>query len=333
MKRSLLFNKRLWRNSKGVSGIIAAIFLVLIVILLYSNVFVFMLDQDASFQDVVSEVNQMDVDRSTEQITVTDVNHTVVGDQIYIEAQVTNGGAVSVQINTLWVVDRFTKKYGNNNTLTISLKPGDTLSFGGSNALKVTIEDSSFLSGFTSWFVTDRGNLIPLEEQKTIIVAQVALGIGAMAMDLGNFRYFTYESATKLVNYPTGNVSFDIQRNIYTVLGCYLTNFDTDKRTITIDSHSLFWQPGAAGVGETNWFIVNVEADGTINGTYTSVSMAYGETIMLVFASGKDLGTDSFLRVRTPNSQGAVATFLLLHGTIGSSAFGQNIPFVTLYYS
>jgi FlaG/FlaF family flagellin (archaellin) len=322
----------LWRNSKGVSGIIAAIFLVLIVILLYSNVFVFMLDQDASFQDVVSEVNQMDVDRSTEQITVTDVNHTVVGDQVHIEAQVTNDGAVSVQINTLWVVDRFTKKYGNNNTLTISLKPGDTLSFGESNALKVTIEGSSSLTGFTSWFVTARGNLIPLEEQETIIVAQVALGIGAMAMDLGNFRYFTYESATKLVNYSTGTVSFDIPKNTYIAYGCFLTNFDTDKRTITIDSHSFFWQPGAAGIGEENWFIVNVEADGTINGTYTSISIAYGETKMLVFASGKDVGTDSFLRERTPNADGVVATFLLLHGTIGSSAFSQNIPFVSFYY-
>jgi len=323
----------LWRNSKGVSGVIAAIFLVMIFILLYSNIFLFMFNQDASFRDVVSEVNQMAVDRSSEQITVTNVNYTVVGDQVYVEAVIANDGAVSVQINTLWVVDKLTKKYGNNNTLTINLKPGDTLSFAGSNALKVTIEGSSSLNGFTSWFVTDRGNLIPLEIQETIIVAQVSQGIGAMAMDLDNFRYFTYESATKLVDYPTGTVSFDIPKNTYVAFGCYLTNFDIDERTITIDSHSLFWQPGTSGIGEENWFIVNVNANGTINDTYTSMSINHGETKMLVFASGKDLGSNSFNRERTPNSDGVVATFLLLHGMIGSSAFSQNIPFVSFFYS
>jgi len=323
----------LWRNSKGVSGIIAAIFLVMIFILLYSNIFLFMFNQDASFRDVVSEVNQMAVDRSSEQITVTNVNHTVVGDQVYVEAVVANDGAVSVQINTLWVIDRLTKKYSYNNTLTINLKTGDTLSFAGSNVLTVTIEGSSSLNGFTSWFVTDRGNLIPLEGQEEIIISQVTQGIGAMAMDFDNFMYFTYESLQKLANYPNGNVSFDVPKNTYVAYGCYLTNFDMARRTISIDSHSLLWQPGRPGVSEGAWFIVNVNANGTINGAYSQVSLEYGETKLLVFASTNDLALGSFGRLRTPNVETTVATFILLHGTIGSSAYGQNIPYVSFFYS
>jgi FlaG/FlaF family flagellin (archaellin) len=321
----------LWKNSKGVSGIIAAVFLVLVVLFLYANVFTFILTQNTSFQGVVSEVNQMDIDRSSEIITVSNVNYTVAGNQVYVEAQVTNDGPVSVQIITLWVIDTTTQKYGYNDTLNINLKTGDTLNFTGPNALRVTIGDSSSSSVFTSWFVTDRGNLIPLE--KELIVAQLARGIGYLTLEFDKFRYFTYESEQKLANYPDGTVGFDVPKNEYVAFGCYLTNLDPKRRTIVIDSHSLFWQPGRPGVAEGAWFIVNVNDDGTINGTYSPISVEYKETEMLVFASQNDLGLGSFKRLSTPNVVTTVATFILLHGDIGSDAYAQNIPFVSLFYS
>ena len=334
MKQPLLLSKRLWKNSRGYSGIIAAVFLVLIILFLYSNVFVFMLNQNTSFQDVVSEVNQTDIDRSSEKVTVSDVNHTVVGDQVHVEAQVTNDGPVSVQIVTLWVLDMTTRKYGYNNTLEINLKTGDTLNLTESNALIVTITGLNSSSVFTSWFITARGNLIPLEkEQIEIIVAQIAQGIGSMMLDFDEFRYFTYDSPEKLTNYPNGTISFDVPQNTYVAFGCYLKNLDPKKRTVTIDSHSLFWQPGRPGVSEGAWFIVNVNDNGTIYDTYSSITLKYGETKMLVFASQNDLGLGSFSRLRTPNVVTTVATFLLLHGTIGSTAYAQNIPFVSLFYN
>ncbi|MFQ6081134.1 MAG: hypothetical protein ACE5OW_05670 [Candidatus Bathyarchaeia archaeon] len=326
-----MLNKKSWKNSKGVSGIIATVFLVLIVLFLYANVFTFILIQNTSFQEVVSEVNQMDIDRSSEKITVSNVNYTVVGDEVYVEAQVTNDGPVSVQIITLWVIDTTTQKYGYNDTLNINLKTGDALNFTGSNALRVTIEDSSSSSVFASWFVTDRGNLIPLE--KKLMVAQLARGIGYLTLEFDKFRYFTYESEQKLANYPDGTIGFDAPKNEYVAFGCYLTNLDPKRRTIVIDSHSLFWQPGRPGVAEGAWFIVNVNDDGTINGTYSPISVDYEETKMLVFASQNDLGLGSFKRLSTPNVVTTVATFLLLHGTIGSTAYAQNIPFVSLFYS
>lgn len=333
MAQLLWLNKKLWKNSKGISGILSTIFLVLTVLFLYANVFLFILNQNTSFQEVVSEVNQMDIDRSSEKIIVLDVNYTVEEGQVYVQTQIKNDGPVSVQIITLWVVDTTNRKYGYNDTLDINLKTGDTLDFSGSNALIVTIEDSNSTDVFTSWFVTARGNLVPLEEERGVIIAQLAQGVGSMALELDKFRYFTYESAQKLANYPAGNVSFDIPKNEYVAFGCYLSNLDPAKQIITVDSHSLFWQPGRPGVSEGAWFIVNVNVDGTINGTYSPISIKYGETKMLVFASKNDLGSGSFDNLKTPNVETTVATFLLLHGTIGSTNYAQNIPFVSLFYS
>jgi hypothetical protein len=53
---------------------------------------------------------------------------------------------------------------------------------------------------------------------------------------------------------------------------------------------------------------------------------------MLIFASDDDLEIGAFNRQKTPNAQTTVATFLVLHGTIGSSPYAQSIPFVSLYY-
>jgi hypothetical protein len=197
----------------------------------------------------------------------------------------------------------------------------------------VVIENADNTHVFSSWFITTRGNAVPLEKERGIIVAQLAQGIGSIALDFYKFRYFTYESDRKLANYPNGTVSFDVPKNEYVAFGCYLTNLDPKRQTIIIDSHSLFWQPGRPAVAEGAWFIVNVNIDGTINETYSLVSLEYGETKMLVFASQNDLALGSFKRLSTPNVVTTVATFILLHGTIGSSTpFAQNIPFVALFY-
>ncbi len=327
---------RFRRNSKGISGILAAIFMVLILLFLYTQVYLFMQNENARYQSVVSEVNQMDIDRSSEELAVSDLDYAAVEDQIHVTIQVKNIGPVPVQIITLWVIDKTTNNYGFNDTLNIQLKPGDIEYYTESNILKVPLEGSNSSNIFASWFVTSQGNLIPLEkagETQQVVIAQVALGIGALAMDFDAFRYFTYETADKLADYPNGTSGFDVPKGTYMAFGCHLTNYDLKKRTITMDAHSLFWQPGRSGVGEGAWFIVNVNDDGTINGTYTDITLEYGERKMIVFASKFDLGLGSFDRLKTDNAVTTVATFLLLHGTLDNDAFAQSIPFVSLFYN
>lgn len=90
--RSLLLSRKLCNDSKGVYSIIAAVFMVLVVLVLYANVFVFMLNQNVFLHEVVSEATQEDIDRKNEVVTVSSVNYTVEGDQVYVEAIVTNDG-------------------------------------------------------------------------------------------------------------------------------------------------------------------------------------------------------------------------------------------------
>lgn len=323
------------RDRKGMHTVVGAIFFVLIVLSFATGIFLWTLTQHISYNQTVLESNRIDQERFSESIRVENSSYMILtGDRVQVNATLTNEGSVATQMVNLWVYDVTLKKYGFNDTidsvLSLSLKPGEAKRV----TIIVVIPEASINDVFNSWLVTARGNLMAFqEEQREIIVAQIAQGIGALALDFDNFRYFTYESPQKLANYPNGTVSFDVPKGEYVAFGCYLTNFDAEKRTIVIDSHSLFFQPGRSGVNEGAWFIVNVDINGTVSDTYEPISIRYGETKMLVFASKFDLEIGSFDRLRTANTVTTVATFLLLHGTIGSNAFAQNIPFVSLFYN
>jgi hypothetical protein len=233
------------------------------------------------------------------------------------------------------VQDKRTNLFGSNDSLNMTIKSGETIAFTAPNTVTVNISGLTSQNDFTSWLITSRGNNIqlqPMEKPKAIVVAQLAQGIGSVALDLGRFRYFSLTNE-KLDNYPNGVLGFNIPQNSYVAFGCYLTNLDPSMQTITIDAHSLFWQPGRPSVSEGAWFLSNVNADGTIPSNYANITLNYGETKMLVFVSQNDLSLGSFSKAKTPNVVATVATFLLLHGTIGPKAYAQNIPFVSLFYS
>lgn len=335
----LLSHKKIFRkNSKGISNILATIFLVIIVLFLYSQVYIFMQNENARYEAGAREANQMDVDLVQEKLTFSNLSYIIEGDMVHVEIIVTNEGPVSVEVITLWIVDSTTQRYGYNDLINLYLKVGETLDLTGSNALSVSIEDPSASSEFTSWFVTTRGNRIPLVAIiQNVVIANVATGIGAIGLNFDEFRYYSYETTEKLANFPNGNIGFDIPKGEYVAYSCRVSNFDRQKRQIIIDSHSLLFQPGRTGVGEGSWFIVNVAPNGTIlsinQGTFSGIVLNYGEEKSLVFASRNDLGLGNFDRLKTDNAIATVSTNLLLHGTVGSTPFAQNIPFVALFYN
>ena len=173
---------------------------------------------------------------------------------------------------------------------------------------------------------------MPIEDET--VHAQLSQGMGSLVLDFDNFRYFTYSDRVNgiLADYSEGTVSYNIPQKTYVAFGIYLTNEDPKKRTITLDSHSLFWQSAQPAVPANRWYIVNVDAEGAIMGTYSPIIIEYGASIMLVFASGKDLGAGQGFTAEDTEGLATVATFLLLHGTLGSGSFAQNIPYVSLFY-
>ncbi len=326
-----LWRKRVWNGqSKGISTVLGTVFLTLVIFAISTNVFLWTISQNAQYTQAVKDENQKNVDRLSEHVIASGANYSVSGDEVTVKITLRNAGSVAVQIINLWVFDTdpSNQRYANK-SLDLSLNPGEAWP----HSSTVTIPGADQNHTFVSWFVTARGNTVPLETEEDIITAELAQGIGSLAMEFYTFRYFEYQSSNKLADYPSGIVSFDVPSSTHVAFGCRLTNLDPRKQPIIFDSHSLLWifEPVSAVPHSTWWYIVNVADDGTISSTYSSIPLAYCETKLLVFASDADVGTSGFGRQKTPTKALSVPVFLLLHGTIGGAPYGQNIPFVSLY--
>jgi len=339
--------KKIWAGrSKGVSTVIGTVFLILIIFMITTNVLLWSFLKNAEYNRAVMERNEEEAQRSTEKIAVSDVSYNAEAGSVWVEGIVTNEGPVPVQIKTLWVLHKTTQKHGYNDMVDINLKAGDTLNFTESQALTVAIDglDINSSDAFASWFVTARGNLIPLEEEHKWIQYNITninntsggypkVVLGALMLDLENFRYFTYASYDQFGNYPNGLRGYNAPAATDLAFGCFLTNVDPANRTIVLDSHSVMWftLPVSDVPHNRWWYIVNVADDGTISPSYSNVVLEHGETELIVFASAADTGDLSFSRQNTPKGGVSVSVFLLIHGTIGGQPYGQNIPFVSVY--
>jgi hypothetical protein len=197
---------------------------------------------------------------------------------------------------------------------------------------------------FSSWLITARGNTVALEQKifssNIIISAQVAQGIGSIGMDFGSFVYYnvSYVSGKyRLQVWPDGKEGYYAPQSDI-AFRVILTNFDTNKRTITLSSHSALWMIFKTNLPQQPrsgwWHIVNVNSTGWVSsqaqGSFSSISLPYAQPIMVYFASESDLGTDNF-KLSSPGWSGPAAVNLMVFGTIGTSTFGQNIPFVSVY--
>lgn len=149
-------------DRKGYSALIATIFMVLVILFLYFNVFMFSLNRNTDFQDVVSRSEQLDADRNAEQVTITGIIITQGGQtgQLIVTCTLVNNGSVPVQMARLWVQDKSLPQnnVGNVALLTppIALQPGSSVH---ETFPPVTISGSSVSDSFYLWLVTFRGNL------------------------------------------------------------------------------------------------------------------------------------------------------------------------------
>jgi len=304
----------------------------LIIFMVSTNVLLWTFSQNAIYTQAVKDENQKFADKLNENVIASNGNYSVLsGGRVKVETRLTNAGSVAAQIINLWVFDTSIQTY-NYTSLNLNLNPGNVTDLTGSNAIVVTVYGADSTHDFISWFVTARGNTIPLEQEQRVIIAELAQGIGSLSLDFYTFRYFTYETGptNKLKNYTEGNVGFNVPSGTDIAFGIVLTNLDPSKQTITLDLNSQVWVyfPKAPGQNRL-WHVVNVAPDGTVTIPYSSITITYGETKLIVFATETPGG---FKRVSIgTNVEDLCALNLLLHGTIGTQDYGQNIPFVSLY--
>jgi hypothetical protein len=312
--------------------VIGTTFMVLVMMFLGTSVFLWTLSQNTLYNEAVRTTNQEEIDRINEGVVALGGNYSVSGDSVTVLAVLKNTGSVTAQLINLWVLDTNQSKYANK-LVNLNLNPGDIKPV----MYTVLIPEAHANYTFVSWFVTARGNTVPLEREfvEGVTVAEVAQGIGYLAMDFDKFRYYEYESTYGLKDFPDGSGGYSVPASEHVAFGVKLTNYDPSgrKRSLTLNSHSLIWMYFPTYGKQVNWHIVNVDANGTVQPTYSAITLAYQETATVYFASRSDGsfgGTND--RVK-PGSTGPAAINLLLLGTIGSDEYGQNIPFVSVYCS
>lgn len=303
-----------------------------------TNVLLWTFSQNAQYTQAAKDVNQDEADRRNERVVATDGDYSVSGNQVTVEVTLTNTGAVAAQIINLWVFDSDPSNQRYNYTsLNLNLNPGNVADLTGDAAIVVTVDGANPGHDFISWFVTARGNTIALEKEELedVIVAQVAQGIGYLAMDFDDFKYFEYTSDYMLKDYPGGSGTYIVPTAEPVVFRIKLTNFDPSggNRSLTLNSHSLLWMYYPAVGKQVHWYIVNVNASGTIQPTYSNIVIEFKETTYVFFASTSDGTFAGTPNKQKPGTGGAAAINLLLLGEIGHDYYGQNIPFVSVYCS
>jgi len=326
---------KLKANSKGFSSVIGTTFMVLVMMFLSTSVFMWTLSQNTLYNEAIREKNQLESDVLSENVQVTNTTYVVNGnDQVQISVDITNPSSLGVQFTTLWVYASNATYTGYNFTKlsNVNVQGGANLPLSFNMIVKGLRLTGAY--SFASWLITARGNVVALQKQvsSNIIVAQLAQGIGSLALNFSEFRFFKYATSTRLANYSDGIKSINVPgQGTPIAFGAILTNLDPIEQPITLNQYSNVWLilPGAAGQ-IVQFFIVNVASDGTITTPYPPITIAFGETKLIVFAAlySNSVLQSSISPSLTPNP-GAVN--LLLLGTIGPRDYGQNIPFVSVY--
>jgi len=327
--------KKIWNGrSKGISTVLGTVFLTLVIFAISTNVFIWTLSRNAEYTLAVKEENQKNIDCLSENVIASGANYSISGENVFIKVTVKNAGSVAAQVIKLWVFDTSQQKYAYR-SMNLSLNPGEGEELRGLKSLRVIIPGANQSHGFVSWFVTARGNTVPLETIQEIIMAQVAQGIGSISMDFPTFRSFQYDINDMLKDYPNGTLSYSVPYDTPIAFGVVLTNLDPSREPIHLDKYSQLWLdfPAVPGVPPFAWYIIS-ETNGIIDTSYSEVSILYAETKLIIFASAEPGSFSSLSKVKISHGQlkeielGAVN--LLLHGIIGDSDYGQNIPFVSL---
>ncbi|MFP3984951.1 MAG: hypothetical protein ACLFU9_03160 [Candidatus Bathyarchaeia archaeon] len=327
--------RKLIADPKGFSSVVGTIFMVLVVMVLSSGVFLWTLSQNTLYNQNVIESKQGELDRLNEMVTATNANYSVSENTVIVSVKLTNEGSVTAQLVRFWIeAERQDELIGYSfiDNLTVALNPGDTENL----QIEVTISGVSSEDNFTSWFVTARGNLVSVRrfDLFDVLGELIALGgVGPMIYSFYDFRYYTYSTATKLYNYPEGIQSFEVPNDTDVAFGIRLTNLDAYKRSMTITAYTHLWVTSdSASMNQwKRFYVVDVSSSGILS-PYTTTTIPHGSTALIVLASSVRGG---FQRQSLPSAffpdDTVQGTYLLLYGFFEGDSFAQNVPFVAFF--
>ena len=307
--------KKIWNGrSKGISTVLGTVFLTLVIFAISTNVFLWTLSRNAEYTLAVKEENQKTADRLNEYVVASGTNYSVLGDDIHIKVMLKNAGSLAVQLINIWVFDTTLEKYANE-PVDVSLNPGQALQ----HSLTVAISGANQSDDLVAWFVTARGNTVPLQTEESVVIAELSQGIGSISMDFKTIRRYIVDG-DNMLGPPEFN--FTIPAGQTTVFGISLTNLDRSKLDINLTSHSCVWLTPPGTAASDYWPIAKVVDGQVIPDGFNSQMLKYGKPTLLYFGPTKPVSS----------LQGKInAVNILLYGKIGLNDYGQNIPFAAIY--
>lgn len=342
-------------GSRGFSSIVGAIFMVLIMVVLASNYFIFTLSQNTVYNDAVGQMNQLDANRLAENVVASNLNYSVAGNVVSVGAQLQNLGSTSVRVVTLWVLDTTNNQKGFNNSVACTLLPGSIALLNGASAIRVALAGASSADTFNSWFITALGNTVTssvtfnFTEIETLVSAAQVHTQGVFAV---NWFYCKYTSAVtpyrtdlhQLVRPRTGYSYTDT----YVAFYLNLTNIWTYPVTIKSQSYLTL----VIYEADPEFSIVkNVSYSGTPTLTpyndANQITIDPGQATELIFAAGGNgngmpapesstwqWGTSDPQSLGSSNEGAAisVSVFYILNG-YSTRLFGQVVAAQAIYLS
>ncbi len=325
-------------RSRGFSSIVGAIFMVLMAFVIASSYFFWTLSQNTIYFAAVRDKNQFEADRLSENMKVNTTSYTVnTNNSVTVLATLQNTGASSVQLKTVWVdVSNSTWKSYNFSALSnTNVQSGAFFSL--SAVLSLSGVNATGSYDFASWLMTAKGNVVTLQQMtlmNNLVISQTTQGIGALMMDFQNFTCYNVTGGNQLTPFPNGASGYVVSSgggNI--VFRVILTDLDQQQRAINLSSNSVFFSifpTTPQQVRGSYWYIVNVNGTGWVSSTYTPVILPYNVPVAVYFASDHAIVSGQPFTPAPPRFTGTSPVNLALIGQLGSSSFGQNIPFVSI---
>ncbi len=159
---------KLHRNNKGIGTIFGMVFFLLIVMIVFASLMI-ILNQNTGLQQTVMQTNQLDQNKASEQLTISQQPnsnlYTNIGStSVTVNFNITNSGTLPVQVIRLWIEDLNNSATGYLPILPTdkiySLTPGESQLYSGS--VQITLANSNDTLIF--WVETTRGNQFTLQQ-------------------------------------------------------------------------------------------------------------------------------------------------------------------------
>lgn len=136
------------------------IILVLVVMFLFYNVYMFSMTRDADYQNIVSRSQQLDADRAAESLRIQLASKTGGGNfPVVVTCTLVNDGSVPIQVVRLWLKDSKPSISVVSVSLmsqNVVLQPGMSIS----RTFSVTVPGALGTDSFTLTLVTSRGKSV-----------------------------------------------------------------------------------------------------------------------------------------------------------------------------